>query len=130
MGDTAFPTETSSGWATQSIRDILVLGLGNMLPADDGVGVHVVRHIASDPDAPAGLRPLDGGTPGFRLLAERLAARAVIVVDEAQLGEPAGTIRLLDQPALASHVRHGGRISAHEAGQADPRTVRAWRVVT
>jgi hydrogenase maturation protease len=127
MDDTAFLTGTSSGSAIQSIHDIqvpathdvLVLGLGNTLLTDDGVGVHVVRHLASDPDVPDGLRALDGGTLGFRLLAELLASRAVIVVDAAQLGEPAGTVRLLDQPALARHVSRDGRISAHEAGLAD-----------
>ena len=43
-------------------RDVLVLGLGNTLLADDGVGVHVVRQLAGDPDTPPCLRTLDGGT--------------------------------------------------------------------
>jgi hydrogenase maturation protease len=41
------------------------------------------------------------------------------VVDAAELGEPGGTIRLLDQFALADHVSRGGRMSAHEAGLVD-----------
>ena len=100
-------------------RDILVLGLGNTLLADDGVGVHVVRHLASAPAAPPGLRTLDGGTLGFRLMAAMTEAQAVIVVDAAQLGERPGTVRLLSKDALADHVGRGGRMSAHEAGLVD-----------
>ncbi len=98
---------------------VLVLGLGNTLLADDGVGVHVVRHLASDPTTPACLHPMDGGTLGFRLMDPLTRADAVIVVDAAQLGEPAGTVRLLDNQVLADHVTRGGRMSAHEAGLVD-----------
>ncbi len=108
-----------SGLATGATRDVLVLGLGNTLLGDDGVGVHVVRHFADAPDAPPGLRPLDGGTLGFRLLAALMDSDAVIVVDAAQLGDPAGTICFLDQLVLAEHISHGGRLSAHEAGLVD-----------
>jgi hydrogenase maturation protease len=104
---------------THATRDVLVLGLGNTLLADDGVGVHVVRHLASNCDAPPGLRTLDGGTLGFRLMAAITEAQAVIVVDAAQLGERPGTVRLLARDALADHVGRGGRMSAHEAGLVD-----------
>jgi len=96
-----------------------VLGLGNILLGDDGIGVQVVRHLANAPDTPPGLRPVDGGTLGFRLLAALMDADAVIVVDAAQVGDPAGTICLLDQLVLAEHVGRGGRMSAHEAGLVD-----------
>jgi hydrogenase maturation protease len=43
----------------------------------------------------------------------------VLVVDAAELGEPGGTVRLLDRHALADHVGRGGRMSAHEAGLVD-----------
>jgi hydrogenase maturation protease len=125
MGDVAVLTGILSSSATPSKHDVLVLGLGNTLLGDDGVGVHVVRRLAGNPDVPPGLRMLDGGTLGFRLLAALTESHAVIVVDAAQLGEPAGCIRLLDQRALADHVNRGGRISAHEAGLVDLLTL-AW----
>jgi len=100
-------------------QDVLVLGLGNTLLADDGVGVHVVRRLAEAPAAPPGLRMLDGGTLGFRLMHEITRAQAVIVVDAAQLGERPGTVRLLHQQTLTDHVSRGGRMSAHEAGLVD-----------
>jgi hydrogenase maturation protease len=120
MGDaTAVRTETSFRSARHGLRDVLVLGLGNILLADDGAGVHVVRHLASDPDSPPGLRPVDGGTLGFRLMAVLTQSEAVLIIDAAQLGEPGGTVRLLDQQALFEHVSRGGRMSAHEAGLVD-----------
>jgi hydrogenase maturation protease len=99
--------------------DILVLGLGNTLLADDGVGVYVVRHLASDPDTPACVRTLDGGTPGFRLMGALTRSDSVILVDAAQLRAPAGTLRLLDGHTLAGHISRGGRMSAHDAGLED-----------
>jgi hydrogenase maturation protease len=107
------------GPPTQVTQDVLVLGLGNTLLADDGVGVHVVRRLADEHGAPPGLRMLDGGTLGFRLMAAITQSQAVIVVDAAQLGERPGTVRLLHKEALADYVSRGGRMSAHEAGLVD-----------
>ncbi len=98
---------------------VLVLGLGNTLLADDGVGVHVARQLASDPATPAWLHPLDGGTLGFRLLDALAQADAVLIVDAAQLGASAGTIRIFDREELIAHVSGAERSSAHEAGLAD-----------
>jgi hydrogenase maturation protease len=99
--------------------DVLVLGLGNTLLADDGVGVYVVRQLAGMPATLPGLSMLDGGTLGFRLMDAITQARAVIVVDAAQLGERPGTVRLLHEQTLTDHVSRGGRMSAHEAGLVD-----------
>jgi len=99
--------------------DVLVLGLGNTLLGDDGIGVHVVRQLASDQDTPPGLHAVDGGTLGFRLLATLTQAGAVVIVDAAEFGEPSGTVRLFDQHSLADRVSRGGRMSAHEAGLLD-----------
>jgi hydrogenase maturation protease len=99
--------------------DVLVVGLGNLLLGDDGVGVHAVRRLAADPSAPAFLRPLDGGTLGFRLLDAVKRSDAALFIDAAELGQPPGTIRLLERDALDAYTRRGGRVSAHEAGLID-----------
>jgi hydrogenase maturation protease len=98
---------------------VLVLGLGNTLLADDGVGVHVAWQLASDAGTPPWLRARDGGTLGFRLLDLVREADAVLIVDAAQFGAPAGTIRLFDRDELMEHVGRSGRSSAHQAGLAD-----------
>jgi hydrogenase maturation protease len=98
---------------------VLVLGLGNTLLADDGIGIHIVRSLGADPATPACLHPVDGGTLGFRLLEQIWQADAVLIIDAAQLGATAGTLRLFDREELSHHVARSGRISAHEAGLAD-----------
>lgn len=100
-------------------KDVLVLGLGNTLLADDGVGVHVVRRLAADAALPAWVRAVDGGTMGFRLTAMLSAAGDVLIIDAAELLAPPGTIRLLDATALSTHVANSQRSSAHEAGLVD-----------
>jgi hydrogenase maturation protease len=110
-GAMAIPLRTTS-------CEVLVLGLGNTLLGDDGVGVHVARRLASQPDAPAGLRPVDGGTLGFRLMDLFARSNAMLLVDAAHLNAPPGTVRLLDHEALERHIRRNGRLSAHEAGLA------------
>ncbi len=100
-------------------REVLVIGLGNILLGDDGIGVHVVRQLAANPGKAPGLRPLDGGTLGFRLMDVFAHSDAILLVDAAELGEPPGAVRLLERDALNRHVRRAGRVSAHEAGLVD-----------
>jgi hydrogenase maturation protease len=98
---------------------VLVLGLGNTLLADDGVGVHIVRRLAVQPVKLAGLHPVDGGTLGFRLLDILTRARDVLLVDAADIGSIPGSIRLFDEEQVRSHMAKTGRVSAHEAGLID-----------
>jgi hydrogenase maturation protease len=103
----------------REVRDVIVLGLGNILLSDDGVGVHVARRLAMNPGAPSGLRALDGGTLGFRLTEALARSDSVLIVDAALLGEPPGAMHLLESDELHRHVCRGGRLSAHEAGLVD-----------
>jgi hydrogenase maturation protease len=102
---------------SSAAAEILVLGLGNTLLADDGIGVHVARRLAIDP--PCGVRVVDGGTLGFRLLDLVRHSDALLFIDAADLLQPAGTIRLIDYDAIWEHVSRGGGMSAHEAGLVD-----------
>jgi hydrogenase maturation protease len=69
----------------------LVLGLGNVIMGDEGVGVHVVRAIEKHP-LPANIECLDGGTGGFTLLEPLQSAARVILIDAASDGNPLGTV--------------------------------------
>ncbi len=69
----------------------LVLGLGNVLMGDEGVGVHVVRTLEKHP-LPANVECLDGGTGGFTLLEPLQSAARVILIDAAADGNPPGTV--------------------------------------
>lgn len=97
--------------------DLLVLGLGNVLLGDDGVGPAAVAHLCSGYHIPAGMRCLDGGTLGLSLLPYLEDARAVVLVD-AVLGDaaPGTLVRLIGTdvgPAVAT------RLSPHQVGVAD-----------
>ena len=69
----------------------LVLGLGNVLMSDEGVGVHVVRALEKHP-LPANVECLDGGTGGFTLLEPLQEAGRIILIDAAADGNPPGTV--------------------------------------
>ncbi len=96
---------------------LAVIGIGNILLRDDGVGVHVVRALRDLADRgeialPAGTRLVDGGTLGLELLPEIDGARAVVFVDAAELGRPPGAIAPIRRDALCRA----------DAGSRSPRT--------
>ena len=96
--------------------EILVLGVGNVLMADDGIGVHVIRRLAAE-HVPDGVRMVDGGTLGLDLLPMVADARALIVVDAVDMNEQPGAVRVLRGAEL--HGALGGHISPHQVGLAD-----------
>jgi len=69
----------------------LVLGLGNILMGDEGVGVHVLRALEKHP-LPPGVECLDGGTGGFILLEPMQSADRIVMIDAAADGNPVGTV--------------------------------------
>ncbi len=98
--------------------DLLVLGLGNLLYGDDGLGVVTVRRLARHYRVPAGVRLADGGTLGLFLLPLLGEARRVLIVDAIRRGRRApGSIVRLEGADVAPAVRE--RLSPHEIGVAD-----------
>ncbi|HXZ47766.1 MAG TPA: HyaD/HybD family hydrogenase maturation endopeptidase [Usitatibacter sp.] len=100
---------------------ILILGIGNVLHGDDGVGVRVVEALGGE-DAARAARPgvtlRDGGTIGLALLPEIEDASALIVVDAAELGARAGTVRVFEGRAMDAQL--GGRKrTVHEVTLSD-----------
>ena len=94
---------------------LVVLGLGNVLLGDDGVGVRVVEALGQlverDPGAvPRGTRLLDGGTLGLGLLGSIDGARALVVVDAVNIGRLPGTVTVLDEAGL--RAQSGGGTSS------------------
>jgi hydrogenase maturation protease len=77
----------------------VVLGLGNILLGDEGVGVHVVEELRRSGGLP-GVELVDGGTAGYSLLPFFDDAGLVVVVDAAADGAPAGTVALT-RPAFS-----------------------------
>lgn len=72
-------------------KKTLVLGLGNVIMGDEGVGVHVVRALEKQ-SLPAGVECLDGGTGGFILLEPLEQADRIVLIDATQDKQPIGTV--------------------------------------
>lgn len=92
--------------------DVLVLGIGNVLWADEGFGVRAVEALYEAFEMPAGVRLLDGGTQGLNLLEPVIGARRVLVFDAIDFGLSPGTLRVLrdrEVPAWA-----GAKMSLHQ----------------
>lgn len=74
-----------------SEKKTLVLGIGNILLSDEGLGVHVVNELEKY-DIPEDVELVDGGTLGFGLLDAISRAKRVILVDAIRAGNEPGTI--------------------------------------
>jgi len=72
-------------------KKTLVLGLGNVIMGDEGVGVHVVRALEKH-RLPANVETLDGGTGGFILLESLQNAGHIVLIDATDDGNPPGTV--------------------------------------
>lgn len=90
----------------------VVLGLGNILLGDEGVGVRVVEELERTGGLP-GVELVDGGTAGFRLLPYFDGAGLVVVVDAAADGRPPGTVTML-RPAFSG--AYPAVITPHDFG--------------
>jgi len=95
-----------------AVAPVLVLGIGNALMGDDGVGGRVVEALragAADGslDLPPGAELVDGGTLGIDLLPWLADARAAVFVDAAFVGGAPGSIAVWrdDPPAGATDAR-------------------------
>ena len=100
----------------------LVLGIGNTLLSDEGVGVHVVRALQEGGPA-EGVEYLDGGTLSFTLAVPIEEAEALVVVDAAQLQDQPGVLRLFEGEEMDRFLLGNRKASAHEVGLVDLMTV-------
>lgn len=99
---------------------ILVLGIGNTLLTDEGVGVHVIQFLAGRArDNDDELELLDGGTLSFTLAAPIAEAAGLIVVDAAQLHAEPGTVRVFEHDEMDRFLLGNRKSSVHEVGLAD-----------
>jgi hydrogenase maturation protease len=95
----------------------VVLGVGNLLLQDEGVGIHVVRALA-DRQFPPDVEVIDGGTAGCDLLPVMAGAERVIIVDALEGGEPPGSVYRLTPRDLETRAR-GPSLSLHDIGIMD-----------
>lgn len=94
----------------------VVLGLGNTLHGDDGVGPRAAQKLRSDKRLPEGVTVIDGGTLGLELLPYIWDCSRLLVLDSVEVGEPAGTIVRMSGEELSQLAR---KASVHQLGVAD-----------
>jgi hydrogenase maturation protease len=97
------------------LKDTLILGIGNILMGDEGVGVQVIRYLEKLV-LPVKVDLLDGGTGGFHLLEYFYNYKKVILVDATIDGSPVGTIKML-KPKYSSD--YPTTLTAHDIGLKD-----------
>jgi len=96
---------------------VVVLGLGNVLLADDGIGAAAVDRLERDYRIPPEVRLVEGGTLGLSLLDVVGGAEHLILVDAVATDAPPGTLVRLDGGDVMDAVRE--RLSVHQVGVAD-----------
>ncbi len=94
---------------------VLILGIGNILMGDEGIGVEVVRALEKAA-LPANVKCLDGGTGGFRLLEPMQNAKKLILIDTTKDGARTGTVRRLCPRFATAYPR---TLTAHDIGLKD-----------
>lgn len=111
------PAAVAPAAGSQARDRVLVLGLGNVLLGDDGLGPVALARLEREYRFAPEVRLVDGGTLGLTLLDELAQARHAILVDAVATDEPPGTLVRLDGEAVRDAVRE--RLSVHQVGVAD-----------
>jgi len=97
-----------------SPQKVVILGVGNLLLSDEGVGVHVANELMKR-ELPPGVTVVEGGTDGFRLINVITDADRLIVVDAVKGGGAPGSIYSFDINEV-QNCPSGFKTSVHQIG--------------
>ena len=95
--------------------DILVLGLGNVLWADEGFGIRAAEALNERWRFPPSVRVMDGGTQGIFLLPWVTTCRRLLILDAVDYGMAPGTLKLICDDDVPSFMG-AKKVSMHQAG--------------
>jgi hydrogenase maturation protease len=115
----------------------LVLGVGNLLLSDEGVGIHAVQALHGSGRLPEDVEVVDGATAGLGLLYYIEGVERLVIVDAMETGAEPGTLRRLTGDQLRTYLSM--KVSPHEITLTDflataklrdlyPREVVVWGV--
>lgn len=100
------------------ISRVLIMGIGNVLWADEGFGVRCVEHMAQNWHLPEGIKLLDGGTQGLYLLPVLEEADTLIVFDAIDYGLEPGTLKVVEGDEVPRFMG-AKKMSLHQTGFQD-----------
>jgi len=101
----------------------LVLGIGNTLLTDEGIGIHVLQALEPQLAGWLDVTLLDGGTLSFTLAGPIEDADALIVVDAANIKKPPGEWVLLKGEEMDAFLMSNRKSTVHEVGLTDLRAI-------
>ena len=104
-------------------NSIVVLGVGNILLTDEGLGVHVVEDLKANYTFIPQISLIDGGTMGMELLTYMRGMKQILLIDAVNGGEAPGTIYEFPHRELEQYFTD--HISVHEVGMQDILRIRA-----
>ena len=98
----------------------LVLGIGNTLLSDEGIGVHVLEKLRSSTSVNVQKAEImDGGTLSFTLAGPIENCEQFIVIDAAELKSEPGTVQVFENQDMDNYIINGNKRSVHEVSLAD-----------
>lgn len=97
----------------------LILGIGNTLLTDEGVGVHVINSLQSQPESDQDITYVDGGTLSFTLADPIESCENLIVVDASEINAKPGSVRVFENEDMDHFITTGNKKSVHEVGLVD-----------
>ncbi|MGZ8175210.1 MULTISPECIES: HyaD/HybD family hydrogenase maturation endopeptidase [Methylobacter] len=95
--------------------NILLLGIGNVLWADEGFGVRVIERLQKSYRFPDQVKVMDGGTQGVYLVEHVQAADVLIVFDAIDYGLPPGTLKRIENDDVPNFLG-AKKMSLHQTG--------------
>lgn len=98
-------------------RSILVLGVGNIIYTDEGLGVHAVEHLRARHAFSDNVTLMDGGTLGMRLMDAMMSCEKLIVIDAVLAGDEPGAVYRLTGEDLRKSL--GFNDSMHQTDLVD-----------
>lgn len=98
-------------------KRILLIGVGNILYSDEGLGVHAVRHLEENYSLSDNVTLMDGGTLGKLLMYQLMEHDAVIVMDAVLGGEAPGAVYRLEDEGMRKSL--GFKDSQHQVDFVD-----------
>lgn len=96
---------------------VVVLGIGNILLSDEGVGVRAVERLEQEYELPEGVAALDGGCSAMEMLEDLENLDGLIVVDAVYAHQAPGELVHLEGDEVSSFFRT--RMSPHQVGLSD-----------
>ncbi len=95
----------------------VVLGVGNLLMADEGLGPHAIAALERDFEAPPGVRLIDGGTSAMELLDDLACAQLLLIIDAVAHGGAPASMVVIEDDAVPRFFTQ--KLSPHQVGLAD-----------